>query len=924
MASSLATKPRAAPEEGTKAAPPLHRRLLRLWEVPFIAALASFMFWVRMLPYQALVTAERAYFVGTDPFYHYRETLGIVRAFPRVPRWDPWTYYPNGTGTGQFGSLFDWTAAAWVVLTQGRDASEAYVQQVLGAYPAVLGAVLIVPFYFLAKRLLGTAGAVVASVTLALLPGEFLIRSIAGYSDHHVAEALFALVSIFAVVVATDRGHRAREALRDWRDARGYRGALAFGVLGGVALALNYYAWPPALLFTAILTTWLTVVVLLENAKPEGDARGFVFGAGVSFVVSSLLMAPAVEDVFLGSFNTFGILHVVAGFAATAWLAGVHAASRAARARGLPGWSVPAGIAGLAVVGFLGVKYGMPVTYNSLLWGLTWVTGFGVQRTMLTIAEARQAAFFCTADTSTQSCLATDFGFVPQVSFLVLVALAGWVLWKRRRADILLLLWSLVVFRATDTQIRFSYYLALNMALLLGWVAARAAEATGLERAHADEGDEPTRHVPVRAAAPGKGGRRTRKAQERAPASVAIQLAAVGAVLLVVLPGNVFANGIAQPGWESVRFGGPDAELKVWMDGLDWMRVSTPDAGVDLAAIVEAPPPGETYDYPPETYGVLSWWDYGHWIQTVAQRPPVANPFQQAAPFASLWFTERDPARAEEMLTEWERGQGPVRYVVIDDEMATGKYGAITVWANSQNASRDRWADGSYRAGATYSLDGRGLTVQTVGPQYLESMMGRLYDQDALGLSHYRLVWEHPEYSAIGSVAADDGQLRCLHDLIPSRSCPIGIGNEHFQAWRPGAAVRLGEDANAYDLLVASRLKVFERVEGARLVGTAEPGALVTASVALMVEQPDGRVRNTGWQGQPLVHEVRATAGPDGTFELTFPYSTADPVPPAEGGTAGIVRAQGPVLVTAGASSAQVDVPDRAVLDGLDVPVAFG
>jgi len=28
-------------------------------------------------------------------------------------------------------------------------------------------------------------------------------------------------------------------------------------------------------------------------------------------------------------------------------------------------------------------------------------------------------------------------------------------------------------------------------------------------------------------------------------------------------------------------------------------------------------------------YGVLSWWDYGHWITTIGERIPNANPFQQ-------------------------------------------------------------------------------------------------------------------------------------------------------------------------------------------------------------------------------------------------------------------------------------------------------
>ncbi|HUR68332.1 MAG TPA: oligosaccharyl transferase, archaeosortase A system-associated [Candidatus Thermoplasmatota archaeon] len=880
-----------------------------LWEIPFLAALGAFMLWVRLLPAKAIVLTERAYYIGTDPFYHYREMLGIVRSFPRVPRWDPWTYYPNGTATNQFGTLFDWAAAAYVVVTQGKDASEVYIQHVLGIYPAILGAILIVPFYFVAKRLLGLSGAIVASLTLAVLPGEFLIRSIAGYSDHHVAEALFALLSILGVYVAAERGHEARDAIRA-RDWKGARKAILFGILGGVALGLNFYAWPPALLFLAILTVWLTIVILVETARGN-DPGGLAFGAAISFAVAGLMMIPVIETTDISDFNAYGILQVIAPLLAAAWVYALDFTALAFRRRGWPVWALGGGLAALGAVALVAMTLLAGRFVSSILWGLSWVTGVGVPRTTLTIAEAREAAFFCDHDTANASCLGADFGIVPAVTFLLLIALFVWTVWKRRHSDILLLVWSVVIFRATDTQIRFSYYLALNMALLIGWAAARVAEAVGLER---------QRRTETKVVSPGaKGkGRKTRTVEAKARASRPIQIGAVAAVLLIVFPGNVFAlpERGSYPGWLAAGIRAPDGDLVVWLEGLDWMRVNTPDAGVDLSLIVPRPPQGERYDYPPQTYGVLSWWDYGHWIETTALRPPVANPFQQAAPFASLWFTETDPATAEMALDDWVGDKGPVRYVWIDDEMATGKYGAITVWAHTQNESRPTW--GSQPAVTTRPLEVNGKTANVLVPSaaYTDSMMSRLYDRDADGLSHYRLVYEHPSYDALGSVAYDNGQARCLHDVIPSRSCPVSIENAHVDAWRadPSRAVALGQDAHAYDLAVHSRLKLFERVEGARITGTVAPGAKVEATVALVLDHSDGRARQ--WD-----HTVSATAGPDGSFEVVWPYPTTEFLTPAEGGTNTLAHTQGQVLVRAGALAKRIDVTERQVLDGETVPV---
>src|SRR5581483_10312755 len=159
---------------------------------------------------------------------------GAVRAFPAIPRFDPWTFYPHGTTTGQFGTLFDWLVAAAVVVTHGKGAPEAVVAQYLAWYPPILGALLIVPFYYLARRLMGRPGAIVACLTLAVLPGDFLYRSVIGSSDHDVGQDFFGILAMLGLVVAVERMHAARAALRA-RDWRALRWPILWGVLGGVA-----------------------------------------------------------------------------------------------------------------------------------------------------------------------------------------------------------------------------------------------------------------------------------------------------------------------------------------------------------------------------------------------------------------------------------------------------------------------------------------------------------------------------------------------------------------------------------------------------------------------------------------------------------------------------------------------------------------
>jgi dolichyl-diphosphooligosaccharide--protein glycosyltransferase len=512
------------------------------------------------------------------------------------------------------------------------------------------------------------------------------------------------------------------------------------------------------------------------------------------------------------------------------------------------------------------------------------------------------------------TCLGDSFGFVPVASFVLLVVLCIFALWKRRRSDILLALWSVVIFNATITQIRFSYYLAVNMALLIGWAAARVAEMTGLARVEVES------RTPEDAKKATKG-RKTQRAKTPGPGmSRPMQIACVAAVLLLVFPGNVVASQRTAPGWAQANIDTPDGDLVLWFRGLNWMRENTPDAGVDLGLVVAKPPEGTLYDYPATTYGVLSWWDYGHWIETTALRPPVANPFQQAAPFASAWFTERDPVIAEKKLDDWAQGKGPIRYVWIDDEMATGKFGAITVWAHNANSSRDQWTEGEYLTHKDYREDttGQSRSLFTPGPEYTESMMGRLYDRDGDGLGHYRLVWEDPSYEVIGSFTDADGNIRnaCFHEAVPSRSCPIGLDLATAATYQPGTLKTFASDAKGYDIIIASRLKLFERVPGAHLIGSAPPGATVSAAVNVNVAN-EGVTR-------PFRHAETAIADAAGKFDIVFPYSTVGAVPPSQGGTNVLVKPTSQVLVDNGQETVLMDVPDGAVLHGDVVPVTFG
>src|SRR5665648_356970 len=89
-------------------------------------------------------------FGGNDPWYHMRIVDTILHNFPHTLWFEAYTLYPTGRGLA-FAPLFDWVLAVVIyILTLGNPTTSE--MEVIGAYfPAVLGALVIIPTYFVGK-----------------------------------------------------------------------------------------------------------------------------------------------------------------------------------------------------------------------------------------------------------------------------------------------------------------------------------------------------------------------------------------------------------------------------------------------------------------------------------------------------------------------------------------------------------------------------------------------------------------------------------------------------------------------------------------------------------------------------------------------------------------------------------------------------
>jgi dolichyl-diphosphooligosaccharide--protein glycosyltransferase len=202
-----------------------------------------------------------------------------------------------------------------------------------------------------------------------------------------------------------------------------------------------------------------------------------------------------------------------------------------------------------------------------------------------------------------------------------------------------------------------------------------------------------------------------------------------------------------------------------------------------------------------------------------------------------------------------------------------------------------RDADGEFETG------GRAIRRFRMNDRYDRSMIARLYIHDGRELGHYRMVFESAHRSWIVSLS------RPVTGREEYRRWSFPIDDEADRERFRGSespdsqlATALGY---AYDGVVTASVKIFERVEGASLVGSAPGASEIEARLRL-----HSRSANRDFEYRTSTRLTR-----DGRFELVVPYPTGESKPAVEISALGSYSIR---VVSAPGS-------DRAEIGGVDV-----
>jgi len=766
--------------------------------------------YLRVVPsHDGVFVGDRVYFQGNDPWYHMRLVENLVQHFPHRISFDAYTLYPYGHRV-PFAPFFD-LLLGFVIWVAGVGHPSIETIETIGAYfPAVLGALVVIPVYFIGKELFSRTAGLIAAGLIAVMPGEFFFRSMLGFTDHHVAETLFSTTMLMFLIMAMKRA-RQREisfgsfqfgvcwkAVRagDWRgllrasDWSRLGVPLVLALLAGFMLGIYLLSWLGALMLVFIIFIYLLVQYNIDHLR--GLSTDYLCIVTLPmFILALILIAPSVGILRFGDWAVWALCISVLTVAALSVI------SRLMLRRGLSKFYYPLSVILFALVGtglfyaiessiFVSIvnKFGIfnpSVTTLTIMEAQPVFSGFDIGR----LAEHRIWRYFTTGlfvvplavlvmiyeavkKKAGGNRLLITVGALIALTFLIYVFadmpdwfrfalyfvylcfLVVYAYYEKSEGRVLLVIWTAFMLVAMVGQTRFAYYFVVNAALLVayfcwripGWFytisvwawkslkwfssSGQASPADRRKKRRADKRDRAKRGVveeqgPSGAAAD----------YAKAVRYVSCALAVIAVFFLAFYP------AVGQTMQLSKTPFGPN---KHWYNAMVWLRENTPEPFGDpdaYYALYERPDAGEEYDYPESAYGVMSWWDYGHWITRIGRRIPNANPFQRGiggprksgfSYGASTFLTAQDELEGGKQLDELGS-----RYVVIDIETATGKYHTPVKWSGQEPAD--------YMGKYLIPRDQGYEWATFYGVPYYQSMCSRLYNFGAEAVEPNNSTW---------------------------------------------------------------------------------------------------------------------------------------------------------------------------------------
>jgi len=763
--------------------------------ISIISLFIAVSFILRALPVLQMDFSAYQLLQDPDMWYNYRQIEVMVSHFPQYNWFDPMTAFPYGKNV-DWGPAFPFFAAILAIIT---GATQRFDMMMVTAWVPVIFALMMIPLlYYLGRLISDWKTGVIAAIFIALAGGGYFFRSYVGVVDHHIAEVFFTtLFSLFYILALL----RSREAEISIRQLQSYKIILLPSLLAGVAFGISLLTSPTCILFLAIVGVYTLLQYAWDIFHKRSTDYLLVINCIVSIVLLIFLMINGNPSPSY-SLITYSVaqVHVFVLFILGTIL--LQILSMLFKEK--PHFFIIS-VLGLIAAG-TGIVYLVSYsTFSSIISAITAV--FSTSKAMATVVELRPWSL---------GDIWSSFNIGIILSVIGLILVIYHFIKKGNPAYLYVSVWACLLLLMTFIQIRWEYLIAVVISLLSAYVLGYTLT---LDVAESDNTSEKIRNST-------KSGKVKQKKTTRQATSKTEILGRQKGVLIVLACLVVFSGVSIFYDYAYVLEASDQIIQPQYVGALEWVQTVTPDPGISYYGPYES----EGWEYPQDSYGILSWWDNGHVITFISKRIPVTNPFQDNVKSSATFFLTEYEDTANKIADSY-----GVKYVITDWRMKNVQFRAMIDWYNT--SLQTGYYTKSFRINATGQA-GIPSSLTLIDQPYYSTMTARLQNFDGSLTEPSRVMFIVYSKSQVSGVPPTITSYEIL-DITSARERMNAFNSQPHEG---KSAAIIGYDLNApvetisalhnYRLVYEdtgirsdgsydfnTSVKVFEYVPGARLTG---------------------------------------------------------------------------------------------------------
>jgi len=657
--------------------------------IVLVAACAASLYLRIALPYNTVFNAGWIKLTGIDAYFYMRLVDNLLHNFPQLFSFDPYNVFPGGNFLTNLPTFFAYLLASIIKLLGGGAATPQAADTIAVYIPAVLGAITVIPVYFIGRALVNHWAGLVAAVTLAVMPGEILSRSILGYTDHHIAEVLFTTGFIVFFILAVKQGSEFTYAMVKEGHLTPASRHIPYSIVAGIFLGLYLITWQGAPLFVFMILIFFVLQFVSDHLR--GIPTDYLSKTAITcFLIALLIFVPALRDkITLLSLATVILVPIA-----------LNIVSAIMTARGIRPVYYVVAVGIMAVMGLLATWLFARSVFDSFTGYIFSIFSWRMQQSVV----GEMKSLFFPGDTFTLEMAWNEYALTLYSGLAGLALLIYRCVKKGAPEHIFVATWSVVMMLAAFAMVRFSYYFEVCVAVTTGYLAGAVISAFPVY----ETGEAVKKQF-----------KKARREAEQLRKSASRQ--AVAVVTVLIAAAIVLAPGTAIAMYEASN--PTHAPSNAWMQALEWLKKSTPEPFVSADyyyALYSTPANGKGYDYPASVYSIAVWNDYGYWVTRIGHRIPVTNPSTTGLNKEAPYFTSQDSTTAAAIMNQWK-----AKYVIVDGRIASpnDKFYALAYLSGKNEAD--------YYELCWQKKEGKYTPVLVFYPEFYRATVIRLYNFDA-------------------------------------------------------------------------------------------------------------------------------------------------------------------------------------------------